>query len=86
MKCFICDRSDDLITYDKVRQEYGPCTVCQAIIQETIEGYGDPEFEDEFEMDHTRSGQDDRSHGESVESDSATGRSSREAYSISFET
>lgn len=39
IRCYICDREDDLITYDKVRKEFVPCAVCQSIIEETIEEY-----------------------------------------------
>lgn len=48
MKCAICDREDALITYDKVTKKFGDCTVCQAIIDETLE-YFDEDEEDEFE-------------------------------------
>lgn len=67
MRCYICDRNDTLIHYDRVRHEYGPCTVCQAIIQETLEEFEDLATEDIIEMDHPGSGQDDRAHGSSVE-------------------
>lgn len=36
MHCAICDREDDLITFDKVTQRFSDCTVCQAIIDETL--------------------------------------------------
>lgn len=64
MRCYICDRIDDLISYEKLTHEYTPCVVCQAIIQQTIEEY---DTEDQFEVDYAGRGQDDRSHGESVE-------------------
>jgi cytidine deaminase len=41
MKCFICDREDDLISYDKTYHEFTPCSVCQAIINETLEEWED---------------------------------------------
>lgn len=46
MRCYICDRNDGLITFDKVEQAYGPCTVCQAAIDECLEQFEDVE-EDE---------------------------------------
>lgn len=36
MHCAICDREDDLITFDRVRGVFSDCTVCQAIIDETL--------------------------------------------------
>jgi len=42
-RCYICNREDDLITYDKARKEYGPCTVCQAIIQEALDEFKEEE-------------------------------------------
>lgn len=69
MRCYICDRNDDLIHYDRVHQEYGPCTVCQAIIQETLEEFEtEADTEDLFEVDHPGNGSDDRPHGPSIES------------------
>lgn len=67
MKCQICDRNDDSIHYDKSRGQYTDCLVCQAIIQETLAGYGDDEPENHIEVDHPERRQDDRPHGESVE-------------------
>lgn len=46
MHCPICDREDDLITFNKERQRYGDCTVCQAIIEETLEEFGEDEDEE----------------------------------------
>lgn len=45
MHCPICDREDDLITFDKVRGQFGDCVVCQAIIEETISEF--EEIEDD---------------------------------------
>ncbi len=41
MHCYICDREDDLISIEPRTQLSGPCTVCQAIIMECLEGYPD---------------------------------------------
>ena len=45
MHCYICDKQDDLIQYNKVQQEYGPCPVCMAIIQDCLDDFADPEEE-----------------------------------------
>ncbi len=55
MRCYICDRDDDLINFDKVRGEFGPCTVCQAIIEQTLEEFDEPD-ESQSSVDHTESG------------------------------
>ena len=39
MHCHICDREDDLISYDKLSQEFSCCTTCQAVIDDCIAGY-----------------------------------------------
>lgn len=39
MHCAICDREDDLISLDKRSGTFSDCTVCQAIIQECVDGY-----------------------------------------------
>ena len=39
MRCYICNREDDVITYDKIHKEYGPCVVCQAAIEEVLMDY-----------------------------------------------
>ena len=52
MRCYICDREDDLIVFDKGHQEFGPCTVCQAIIQETLEEFD----EGQSSVDYPESG------------------------------
>lgn len=44
MKCYICDRDDDLISFDREHVEFSPCVVCQAAIAECLE-----EFENEEE-------------------------------------
>lgn len=41
MKCFICNREDDLISFDRVYGDYGPCTTCAAVIQDCLDGYED---------------------------------------------
>lgn len=43
MHCYICDKQDDLIQFDKVEQCYGPCSVCMAIIQDCLDDFADPE-------------------------------------------
>lgn len=56
MHCYICDREDDLITFDKVQGKYSPCTVCQAIIEETLEEFEDnDDDEGEPSLDHAES-------------------------------
>lgn len=53
MHCGICDREDDLISYDKEHKEFTPCTDCQAIIEETVNGYEEIKAESNLKMDHT---------------------------------
>jgi len=53
MHCYICDREDDLITYDKVRGEFGPCTTCQAIIEETLQEFEEIDTEGQSTVDYT---------------------------------
>jgi hypothetical protein len=43
MHCHICDREDDLISFDKVTKTFSPCTVCQIAIDECLEGFEEPE-------------------------------------------
>jgi hypothetical protein len=66
MRCYICNREDDLITWDRRHQDFGPCMVCEAIIQETLEEFG-YDTEDFPKMDYPGSGQDDRPHGPGIE-------------------
>lgn len=39
MKCPICDREDPLISFNKKTGQFGDCTVCQAVIQETLDDF-----------------------------------------------
>lgn len=39
MRCFICDREDDLISFDKVEGKFSPCGDCQRAIEECLDGY-----------------------------------------------
>jgi hypothetical protein len=39
MHCYICDKQDDLIQFDKATQEYGPCSVCMAVIQDCLDDF-----------------------------------------------
>ena len=39
MHCYICDREDDLISFNKKDKTFDPCNVCQAIIDDCIAGY-----------------------------------------------
>lgn len=41
--CAICDKDDDLITFDVKRQQFTPCGTCQSAIQDCLDGYGDDE-------------------------------------------
>ena len=43
MRCAICDKDDDMIVFDKVREEFTPCPECQAIIEETLRELEDPD-------------------------------------------
>lgn len=45
MKCDICDREDDLISFNKREQRFSPCTTCQAVIQDCIDGYPELDYE-----------------------------------------
>lgn len=42
MHCYICDREDDLITFDHDTAQYGPCTVCKEVITECLESFDEP--------------------------------------------
>jgi hypothetical protein len=48
MRCHICNKEDDLITFDKKTGEFSPCGECEAVIQDCIDGYEieDPELDD----------------------------------------
>lgn len=46
MRCYICDRDDSLIYYDKVEQAYSPCTTCQAAIDESLLDFEEVEEEE----------------------------------------
>lgn len=48
MRCYICNRSDDLIVIEQHTQQTGPCTVCQQAINECLEEYEDIEDQDEL--------------------------------------
>lgn len=39
MRCVICDKSDDLITFDNKRGEFTPCGECQNAITDCLDGY-----------------------------------------------
>lgn len=39
MRCVICDKDDDLITFDKVAGKFCPCGECQTAIEECLDGY-----------------------------------------------
>jgi hypothetical protein len=45
VRCYICDRDDDLITFDKTTQSYSPCTVCQEAINECLETFEEEELD-----------------------------------------
>lgn len=45
MRCYICNREDDLISRDKVTGEFGPCLVCLAVIEECLDDFQDEEKE-----------------------------------------
>lgn len=53
MHCAICDREDDLITFDKVRGVFSDCTACQAVIEETLAEFEEPEIESQPSVDNT---------------------------------
>lgn len=40
MKCYICDREDDLISFDRAYETFNPCHTCQEVIDDCIAGYG----------------------------------------------
>lgn len=67
MHCAICDREDDLISYDKANEEFTPCTVCQAVIEETIDGYEEIRTESKPAVDNTEFRPGDRVYREGVE-------------------
>lgn len=46
MKCPICDREDSTISFNKNTGKFGDCTVCQAIIDETLADFDEVEDED----------------------------------------
>jgi hypothetical protein len=56
MKCYICDREDDLIIYDKIAGGYSPCTTCQEAINECLEAFEEEESDalsPEWELNQT---------------------------------
>lgn len=48
MRCYICDKEDDAISYDRRYQEYSPCGACQEVIYECLMGY-DNDGDDDVE-------------------------------------
>lgn len=34
MRCYICNREDNKISWDSRHEDYGPCFTCQAVINE----------------------------------------------------
>lgn len=69
MHCYICDREDDLIIIEPQTQLSGPCTVCQAAINECLEEYDQEDATPENfpRLDHTKRGSEDRPHSEGVQ-------------------
>lgn len=43
MHCPICDRDDSAIAFNKVTGKFGDCTVCDAIVEECLGEFEDPE-------------------------------------------
>lgn len=81
MKCYICDRDDDLINFDWDQQEFGPCTVCQAIIEETLEDFEEPD-EGQSDLDYAEGGSRSRAFSSGVEPVSEVGRPFCETYCV----
>jgi hypothetical protein len=50
MHCYICDKQDDQIQFDRATQSFGPCPVCLAIIAECVADFEEPE-DKEFDDD-----------------------------------
>lgn len=46
MRCDICDKEDDLISFDKSTGKFCPCGTCQAVIDETIREFEEIDAED----------------------------------------
>jgi len=46
MHCAICDREDDSISFNPKTGQFSDCSVCQSVIDETLEEF---EHEDENE-------------------------------------
>lgn len=55
MRCYICNREDDLISFDHRDDKPGPCRVCLEVIYDTLDSFGndtdnefllDPDFEE----------------------------------------
>lgn len=44
MKCYICDREIPNPSYDHDHEDWAPCHVCQAEINELVSSYGDVPF------------------------------------------
>lgn len=40
MKCYICNKEDDLINFNHRYEAYDPCHTCQEVIDDCIAGYG----------------------------------------------
>jgi ferredoxin len=47
MHCPICDREDNSISFNKATGTFGDCSTCQAVIDETLGEFEEPEDENE---------------------------------------
>lgn len=43
MKCYICDREDDLIGFDYATESYNPCSTCLAVIADCLGDFEEDE-------------------------------------------
>lgn len=50
MHCLICDKEDDIISYDKLTGEFSPCGECQEAIDDCLDGYEPLEGEEVFDV------------------------------------
>lgn len=86
MHCYICDREDDLITFNYDRGEYGPCTTCQTIIEETLAEFEEPETESQSTVGNAEGGRGSSVHCEGEQPQRDTGRPFCETHSVSSQS
>lgn len=82
MHCAICDREDDMITFDKLTGKYSDCLVCQAVIAEALEDFEETD-ESESPVDYTEGGRGSGVYSSGVQPEGTTRRPFCETYRVS---